>query len=114
LQVITIHEKHIESYRRNMDFIQRYIFPGGMLPTKSIIAEQVARAELSLVAMETFGESYAQTLSAWRDRFAAAKPSVEALGFGADFFRLWEYYLAYCEAGFRTGMIDVGLYTLEG
>jgi cyclopropane-fatty-acyl-phospholipid synthase len=114
LQVITIHERHIEGYRRNTDFIQRYIFPGGMLPTKSIIAEQVARADLSLVAMETFGESYAQTLSAWRERFILAKSSVEGLGFGAHFFRLWEYYLAYCEAGFRTGMIDVGLYTIEG
>jgi cyclopropane-fatty-acyl-phospholipid synthase len=114
LQVITIHEQHIDSYRRNTDFIQRYIFPGGMLPTKAIIAEQVAGADLSLVGMETFGQSYAQTLSAWRVRFVSAKPQVEALGFGPHFFRLWEYYLAYCEAGFRTGMIDVGLYTLEG
>jgi cyclopropane-fatty-acyl-phospholipid synthase len=114
LQVITIHERHIESYRRNSDFIQRYIFPGGMLPTKAIIAEQVARADLSLVGMETFGQSYAQTLAVWRDRFLAARPTIEALGFGPHFFRLWEYYLSYCEAGFRTGLIDVGLYSLEG
>jgi cyclopropane-fatty-acyl-phospholipid synthase len=114
LQVITIHEKHIDEYRRKTDFIQRYIFPGGMLPTKAIMAEQVARADLSLIGMETFGDSYAQTLAAWRERFLISKPTVESLGFGVHFSKLWEYYLAYCEAGFRTGMIDVGLYSIEG
>jgi cyclopropane-fatty-acyl-phospholipid synthase len=63
--------------------------------------------------METFGESYALTLAEWRRRFVLAWPKVEALGFGDHFRRLWEYYLCYCEAGFRSGMIDVGLYSLR-
>jgi cyclopropane-fatty-acyl-phospholipid synthase len=112
LQVITIDEKRFENYRRTVDFIQRHIFPGGMLPSKTILAEHVARAGLSMTSVETFGASYARTLAEWRHRFLAAWPDIEALGFTASFKRVWEYYLCYCEAGFRTGAIDVGLYVL--
>ena len=77
LQVITIHEGRFESYRRGADFIQRYVFPGGMLPSKAIIADQAARAGLALVSMETFGDSYALTLAEWRRRFLSAWPTVE-------------------------------------
>ncbi len=113
LQVITIDEDRFEGYRRSPDFIQHYVFPGGMLPTKTILKEQAARAGLELVGTETFGASYALTLAEWRRRFLAAWPEVQALGFSPTFRRLWEYYLSYCEAGFRTGVIDVGLYTLR-
>ena len=98
----------------NADFIQRYIFPGGMLPTKTIIAEQAERAGLALRSVTPFGDSYARTLAEWRSRFLNAWPAIEKLGFRPNFRRLWEYYLAYCEAGFRTGSIEVNLYTLDG
>lgn len=113
LQAITIREDRFESYKRSPDFIQRYIFPGGMLPTPRLLAEQAERVGLAVTASETFGEGYAHTLAEWRRRFEAEWPKVAALGFDADFRRLWDYYLSYCEAGFRTGTIDVGLYVLE-
>jgi cyclopropane-fatty-acyl-phospholipid synthase len=113
LQAITIREDRFESYKRSPDFIQRYIFPGGMLPTQAILADQAKRAGLGVTASETFGGGYADTLAEWRRRFDAAWPKIAALGFGPDFRRLWDYYLSYCEAGFRTGTIDVGLYMLE-
>ncbi len=113
LQVITIDEPRFEGYRRSPDFIQHYVFPGGMLPTKTIMAEQAQQAGLELVSRECFGASYALTLAEWHRRFQTAWPQVEALGFNSTFRRLWEYYLSYCEAGFRTGVIDVGLYVLK-
>ncbi|CAM3582603.1 SAM-dependent methyltransferase [Paracidovorax anthurii] len=112
IQVITIADSHFERYRAGTDFIQRHIFPGGMLPSPSTLADQAAHAGLTIQARETFGPSYAATLAEWRHRFLRAWPAIEPLGFDAPFRRLWEYYLCYCEAGFRTGRIDVGLYTL--
>lgn len=112
LQVITIHEDRFAHYRRNPDFIQRYVFPGGMLPTPRILGEQAARAGLRLVETQTFGRSYALTLADWRRRFLLTGQEIERQGFGAEFRRLWEYYLCYCEAGFRSGSIDVGFYVL--
>jgi len=112
LQAITIAEERFDSYRRTPDFIQRHIFPGGFLPTKTLLREQVARAGLTLVGIETFGESYALTLREWRSRFLEAWPRIRELGFDNRFRNLWEYYLSYCEGGFRAGSIDVGLYTL--
>ncbi|QIB33554.1 SAM-dependent methyltransferase [Ancylobacter pratisalsi] len=114
LQVITIAEDRFEGYRRNTDFIQRRIFPGGMLPTKTHIAEHARDAGLELVDTECFGQSYARTLKEWRTRFLNARQQLEPLGFDAEFRRLWEYYLSYCEGGFRSGAIDVGLYRLRG
>lgn len=110
LQVITLQENRFASYRGRPDFIQRYIFPGGMLPTPSIVEEQAARAGLVLDHMKSFGDSYARTLREWRMRFVTAWPGIEALGFDQRFRRMWEYYLAYCEAGFRFGAIDVSLF----
>lgn len=112
LQVITIDERYFENYRRNPDFVQRYIFPGGMLPTVTAIKEEVHRAGLDLQAAESFGASYALTLAAWRERFERSWPVIELLGFDQVFKRMWEYYLAYCEAGFRAGALDVGLYRI--
>ena len=113
LQVITIREDRFEPYRRAPDFIQRYVFPGGMLPTSRIVAEQAARAGFRIASVQTFGTGYAATLAEWRRRFEAAWPAIAALGFDADFRRMWTYYLSYCEAGFHTGTIDVGLYVFE-
>jgi cyclopropane-fatty-acyl-phospholipid synthase len=114
LQVITIAEDRFEGYRRQTDFIQRHVFPGGMLPTKTHIAEHAGRAGLELVETQCFGIGYAQTLAEWRARFLAAWPAIERIGFDAEFKRLWEYYLSYCEGGFRADAIDVGLYKLKG
>lgn len=112
LQVITIDEARFEAYRGSSDFIQRHIFPGGMLPTKAIIAEQGARAGLKLVSTQSFGQSYAATLTEWRKRFLASWPGIAEMGFPERFRRLWDYYLCYCEAGFRAATIDVGFYVL--
>jgi cyclopropane-fatty-acyl-phospholipid synthase len=113
LQVITVDDKLFEGYRRSADFIQRYIFPGGMLPSKRIIAEQAQAVGLTLRSVGTFGDSYARTLFEWRHRFLASWSEIEAAGFPIRFRRLWEYYLCYCEAGFRAKTIDVGLYVLS-
>ena len=113
LQVITIDESRFESYRHQPDFIQRFIFPGGMLPTVEIIRREAEQAGLRLTHHEGFGRSYARTVAEWRHRFLRAWPEIERLGFDARFKRMWEYYLAYCEAGFDAGLIDVGLFKLS-
>ena len=113
LQAITIAEDRFAEYCRRPDFIQRYVFPGGFLPSKSFMRETLEKAGLRLVAAETFGDSYALTLKEWRRRFVEAWPQIERMGFDAPFKRLWEYYLCYCEAGFRTGTVDVGLYCIQ-
>jgi cyclopropane-fatty-acyl-phospholipid synthase len=113
LQVITIAEEYFESYRRHPDFIQKYIFPGGALPTRGIIEGEVAAAGLRLFSCEFFGKSYARTLSEWLQRFERAWPAIQAQGFDARFNRTWEYYLAYCRAGFEAGFLDVGLYQIK-
>ena len=112
VQAITIEEDKFDGYRRCTDFIQHYIFPGGMLPTISEIRRQTEKAGMILRSMETFGDSYARTLAEWRKRFHAAWPDIERLGFDTRFRRMWDYYLAYCEGGFRAGTIDVGLYVI--
>ncbi|RYF81933.1 MAG: class I SAM-dependent methyltransferase [Comamonadaceae bacterium] len=113
LQAITIDEAFFDNYRNGADFIQRCIFPGGMLPTREILSAQAERAGLVLREAQRFGASYALTLAEWRRRFVAAAPQIGVLGFDRNFRRLWEYYLSYCEAGFNAGRIDVGLYAFE-
>jgi cyclopropane-fatty-acyl-phospholipid synthase len=112
LQAITIAESRFEDYQRRSDFIQRYIFPGGMLPTMEIIRREAARAGLRLVGHESFGGSYARTLAEWRRRFLHIWLDIEALGFDIRFKRMWEYYLSYCEVGFQVGAINVSLLKL--
>ncbi|VTU18271.1 Cyclopropane-fatty-acyl-phospholipid synthase [Variovorax sp. PBL-H6] len=113
LQVITIADAHFDRYREAADFIQRFIFPGGMLPPEAALHAHAQRAGMVLEKALSFGESYAATLVEWRERFLRAWPDIEKLGFDASFRRLWEYYLCYCEAGFRAGRVDVGLYRLK-
>lgn len=112
LQCITIAEDFYETYRRQVDFIQRYIFPGGMLPSAAIIRREASRAGLDVTGVETFGQSYARTLWIWRENFHANWPAIRALGFDDRFKRLWDYYLTYCAVGFERRTIDVGLYRL--
>jgi cyclopropane-fatty-acyl-phospholipid synthase len=113
LQLITIDEKRFETYRRKPDFIQQCIFPGGMLPSPSAFRRNAARQGFVLSEEFTFGASYARTLREWQRRFQHAWKDIEALGFDRRFKRMWEYYLAYCEAGFHAGSIDVAQYRLE-
>jgi cyclopropane-fatty-acyl-phospholipid synthase len=110
LQAITIDESRFEHYRDNPDFIQRCIFPGGMLPSPERMADEARRAGLVLTAEARFGRGYALTLAEWRRRFLAEWPAIQAQGFDEAFKRLWTYYLCYCEAGFLAGRVDVGLY----
>ncbi len=113
IQGITILEKNFDAYKNGVDFIQRYIFPGGMLLTKEIMRDQTQRAGLLLEKMECFGQSYAQTLKMWHERFEAAWPQISKQGFDERFRRMWKLYLCYCEAGFSEGIIDVGIYKLR-
>jgi cyclopropane-fatty-acyl-phospholipid synthase len=107
LQVITIAEHLFPTYRRNVDFIRRYIFPGGMLPTASIMRGLGEKYGLPMLSEWAFRQDYAATLAQWRERFLAAWPKLKPLGFDERFRRMWEYYLSYCEGGFRGGSIDV-------
>jgi len=110
IQAITIAQSDFEDYKGNPDFIQRYIFPGGMLLTKDNMRQQGERAGLKLEGQELFGKSYAKTLRIWRENFIDKWSKIKELGFDEKFKRKWIYYLSYCEAGFLEGMIDVGIY----
>lgn len=112
LQAITIADDRFDAYRTCADFIQRYIFPGGMLPSMTEMRRQIANAGLVLQSVETFGDSYALTLAEWRRRFINAWPRIAAQGFDERFKRMWDYYLSYTEGGFRAGATDVGLYVV--
>ena len=112
LQIITIADHLFESYKARPDFIQQYIFPGGMLPTVDMVRQHAARAGFRVEVYEPFGQSYGLTLKAWQRRFDAAWPEIERMGFDDRFRRMWDYYLNYCEVGFRRGSIDVGLFRL--
>ena len=107
LQVITIGDEHFESYRRGCDFIQRHVFPGGMLPSPAALTREIGRAGLVEEARVAFGRDYARTLGCWNRRFQVAWAELRSLGFDDRFKRLWDFYLAYCEAGFRVGFTDV-------
>lgn len=115
LQIITVRDDLFDSYRSRVDFIQRYIFPGGMLPSDARLREETAKSGLVWGGATMFGQDYAETLRHWRERFLAAWSSIQGLNakFDERFRRLWAYYLAYCQAGFHTGRIDVGQFVLS-
>lgn len=110
IQAITINEADFDGYRSGPDFIQRYIFPGGMLLTKTVMREFGDKVGLVLENVENFRLSYAKTLKLWRERFLERWPIIAPLGYDEEFKRKWVYYLSYCEAGFTEGSIDVGIY----
>jgi cyclopropane-fatty-acyl-phospholipid synthase len=112
LQIILIEDKRFEDYRKSVDFIQRYIFPGGLLPSVEALTTTLERNNLSLLDSQLFGLSYAKTCEIWHRNFQHAWSDIKHLGFDARFKRMWEYYLSYCEAGFKAGTIDVGLFKI--
>lgn len=101
IQAITIEDQRYEAYRKSVDFIQRYIFPGGHLPSIAVLSDVVARhTDLRLLSLEDIGLHYATTLNRWRDRFTARLDEVRRMGYSEPFIRMWEYYLCYCEGAF--------------
>lgn len=107
LQIITIKDELFDNYRKRADFIQRYVFPGGMLASIDRLKEETANVGLVWRQAVPFGQSYADTLAEWARRFKAKWGDIHALGFDERFKQLWLFYLSYCEAGFRTGRTDV-------
>jgi cyclopropane-fatty-acyl-phospholipid synthase len=108
LQIITIEDALFDDYNRKTDFIQKYIFPGGMLPSEDRLKPVIDRIGLGWSAVERFGQDYADTLKLWDERFQAAWGDIRLMGgFDERFRRLWRFYLAYCEAGFRSARTDV-------
>ncbi len=112
LQIITIADRFYDNYVKGTDFIQRYVFPGGMLPSPSVFKKHVEDAGLTLTNTISFGQDYARTLNSWHKRFLAVWNDLQLMGFDDQFKKLWEFYLAYCEAGFRAETTDVKQVTL--
>ena len=107
LQVITIADRMFDHYVNSVDFIQRYVFPGGVLPSPSVLREQIENAGLTWRGNSSFGTDYARTLAEWHERFTEKWQEIKTLGFDDRFNKLWRFYLAYCEAGFRAKTVDV-------
>ena len=112
LQVITVEDHRFEAYRNTVDFIQKYIFPGGMLPSPSVLRAEVERAGLQVLRSIEFGESYSQTLRRWHDTFNEKWEEVARLGFDDRFRRMWNFYLTSCAGAFRGGNCDVTQITI--
>ena len=113
LQIITINEDKRKYYQRNLDFIQHYIFPGGVLPSKSQLNELAFSTGLKINELNSFGKSYANTLNLWNNKFQNQWQLISQQGFSTRFKRMWEYYLSYCEAGFITKSTDVSQFILK-
>jgi cyclopropane-fatty-acyl-phospholipid synthase len=113
VQSITIHESRFERYRSSTDFIQQYIFPGGMRPSIEAFGRHAAAAGLATSDAYAFGPDYAETLRRWNSRFTAERAHVRALGFDEHFMRIWQLYFAYCEAAFDEGRTNVVQFVLE-
>lgn len=113
IQSITIRDELFDRYRLGTDFIQRYIFPGGMLPSPSAFAQAASSKGLHIVDHFSFGQDYARTLAMWRSNFLAKLSEVRAQGYSEKFICMWDFYLAYCEAGFESGDTNVMHFTLE-
>jgi cyclopropane-fatty-acyl-phospholipid synthase len=111
VQTITIAEDRFERYRTQSDFIQQYIFPGGMLASPGRFVDVAVAAGLELERVRAFGPDYAETLKRWLANFDAKAQAIRALGFDEQFLRCWRFYLAYCAAGFDSGTTDVAQYT---
>ena len=113
LQIITIQEARWEIYRRGVDFIQKYIFPGGMLPSPAVLRSEVERAGLKVVNSIEFGESYSQTLRRWHETFNQKWDQISEMGFDDRFRRMWNFYLTSCASTFYYGNCDVTQITIE-
>ncbi len=113
IQTITIRDDLFDRYVKSTDFIQQYIFPGGLLPSPQAFRAEAQKAGLAIRSELAFGACYAETLRRWRVQFLARDPQVRRLGFDGRFMRIWEFYLAYCEAAFATGNTNVMQFTLQ-
>jgi len=113
LQIITLTEERFETYRKGVDFIQKYIFPGGMLPSPTALRDEVQKAGMEVVSSLEFGESYSQTLRRWHETFNAKWEDVQRLGFDDRFRRMWNFYLTSCAAAFHSGNCDVTQITIR-
>ncbi len=113
LQIITLQDRRFEIYRKGVDFIQKYIFPGGMLPSPTALRQEIAKAGLSFVGSFEFGESYSQTLRRWHEVFNHRWDEIAHLGFDARFQRMWNFYLTSCAGAFRGGNCDVTQITVS-
>lgn len=112
LQIITLQEKRWETYRKGVDFIQKYIFPGGMLPSRTALKAEIERAGMQLVKSIEFGPSYSQTLRRWHETFNQKWDAIQNLGFDDRFRRMWNFYLTSCAAAFEGGNCDVTQITI--
>ncbi|OIJ26757.1 SAM-dependent methyltransferase [Nocardioides luteus] len=113
LQAILMPHQRYLATRNSYGWIQKHIFPGGLIPSETVISEQAADVGLSVTRTDRFGADYAETLRRWRAAFLASWPGIRSEEFDEEFRRTWEFYLAYCEAGFRAGAIDVAQIRLE-
>ena len=107
IQGITIRDDLFERYRSSEDFIQKYIFPGGFLPSLSFMKSLTKKNNLVLLKINSYSDDYAKTLAIWRENFLKAWSNIAPLGFDETFKRMWEFYLSYCEAGFKSKNIDL-------
>lgn len=112
IQVITIDDNRFDKYRQGVDFIQKYIFPGGMLPSDKVLKEMFGSGGLTLKSQLDFGVDYGETLKKWHESYAAHWPTIKGMGYDEKFDRMWRFYLSYCEAGFRQKTIDVSQYVV--
>ena len=109
IQAITIRDEDYNDYSRSCDWIQKYIFPGGHLPSMSLIKNHVSEIDdLEICHTDYFGDDYSKTLELWKIKFEKSKNTILSLGFDEYFFRKWQYYFSYCKAGFDNGLINVG------
>lgn len=113
LQSILMPHQQMLATRHSFTWIQKYIFPGGLIPSRRVIDVEARRAGMAVVDSHAFGQDYARTLAIWRQRFEDAAARVEELGFDETFRRMWSFYLAFCEAGFRSGYLDVQQIAME-
>ena len=112
LQIITVQDARFEIYRKGVDFIQKYIFPGGMLPSPTVLREEVRRAGLQVLRSVEFGDGYSQTLRRWYDTFNDRWGDIQRLGFDDRFRRMWNLYLTSCAGAFAGGNCDVTQITI--
>ena len=113
MQIITIKDDNAENYQNNPDFIQQYIFPGGVLPSKKQLMLLSKRVGISWSEARSFKNSYAKTLNIWNNKFQMVWPNISEQGFSIRFKKMWEYYLSYCEAGFISGATDVSQFIIK-
>ncbi len=112
LQIITVQDRRWEVYKRGVDFIQKYIFPGGMLPSPTVLRAEIEKAGLQVARSIEFGESYSQTLRRWHNNFNSKWDSIAQLGFDERFRRMWNFYLTSCAGAFHGGNCDVTQITI--